>query len=60
LEETADANLDNNHWPSRPVKSRFQLFKYKDNNPMREVKEAAEAKAEPEEEKKEAESKKPE
>ncbi|NCF85442.1 MAG: aminopeptidase [Verrucomicrobiaceae bacterium] len=47
LEETADANLDNNHWPSRPVKSRFKLFKYKDKNPMREAKEAAEAEEKP-------------
>ncbi|MDB4468099.1 M1 family metallopeptidase [Verrucomicrobiales bacterium] len=47
LEETADANLDNNHWPSRPVKSRFKLFNYKDKNPMREAKEAAEVKEKP-------------
>jgi aminopeptidase N len=47
LEETADANLDNNHWPSRPVKSRFKLFKYKDKNPMREAKEAAEVEEKP-------------
>ncbi len=58
LEETADANLDNNHWPSRPVKSRFQLFKYKDKNPMRDAKEAAKNKAKPE--KKETEPKKAE
>lgn len=27
--ETADADVENNYWPSRPVKSRFKLFKEK-------------------------------
>ena len=45
-EETADINLDNNHWPVRPLKSRFQLFKEKKDggNPMRSAKEAEEEK----------------
>lgn len=36
--ETADIDLDNNHWPRRPVPSRFQLFKSQGRpgeNPMR-------------------------
>ena len=33
--ETADADLNNNHWPPRPVKTRFQIFKEKrQKNPM--------------------------
>jgi len=28
--ETADADEENNYWPSRPVKSRFKLFKEKE------------------------------
>ena len=39
--ETADANAENNHWPSRPVKSRFRLFKKEEENPMREALELA-------------------
>ena len=36
--ETADANRNNNYWPPRPIKSRFQLFKDKDRkNPMQEA-----------------------
>lgn len=36
--ETADAEMDNNYWPARPVESRFQLFKRKKElNPMQEV-----------------------
>ncbi len=36
--ETADANPDNNHWPKKPIKSRFQLFKEKkEKNPMQEA-----------------------
>ena len=27
--ETADANLENNHWPRRPVRTRLELFKNK-------------------------------
>ena len=45
-EETADADVENNFWPRRAVKSRFQLFKEtQDPNPMRELKEEAEKKA---------------
>lgn len=40
--ETADADVENNYWPSRPVKSRFRLFKDKRENPMREAREAVE------------------
>ncbi len=37
--ETADTDLSNNHWPSKPVKSRFQLFKEQQApNPMQEQK----------------------
>jgi hypothetical protein len=37
-EETADANVENNFWPRRPVKSRFQLFKDpKEPSPMQEL-----------------------
>ena len=51
-EETADVNMDNNHWPTRPKKSRFQLFKDKDDkgNPMRAAKEAEEKKQKEDEE----------
>ena len=36
--ETADTNLENNTWPRKPVKSRFQLFKEeKAKNPMQEL-----------------------
>jgi hypothetical protein len=36
--ETADADLENNSFPRRPVKSRFQLFKEKDEpNPMQQL-----------------------
>lgn len=42
--ETADIDLDNNHWPRRPVPSRFQLFKSQGrgsgDNPMRRAQEA--------------------
>ncbi|HEX4947394.1 MAG TPA: M1 family aminopeptidase, partial [Blastocatellia bacterium] len=35
--ETADTDLSNNHWPARPVKSRFQLFKQQQApNPMQQ------------------------
>ena len=35
--ETADTDLNNNFWPPRPVKSRFQIFKDRKNaNPMQE------------------------
>jgi hypothetical protein len=36
--ETADVDESNNHWPPRPVKTRFELFKRPENpNPMREL-----------------------
>jgi hypothetical protein len=36
--ETADIDLDNNHWPKQVVKSRFQLFKHEqEKNPMQEA-----------------------
>ena len=39
--ETADADRSNNYWPSRPVKSRFQLFKErKDPNDLQAAREA--------------------
>ncbi len=45
--ETADANIDNNHWPRKPIKSRFQLFKRKHGpNPMKAAQEAEEKAAE--------------
>ena len=28
--ETADVDLENNHWPRKVIKSRFKLFKEKD------------------------------
>ncbi|MFN0121258.1 MAG: M1 family metallopeptidase [Blastocatellia bacterium] len=36
--ETADVNLDNNFWPRRPVKSRFQIFREQQQqaNPMQQ------------------------
>ena len=45
-EETADADVENNFWPRRPVKSRFQLFTFpKEPNPMQDLKKAAEEKS---------------
>ena len=42
-EETADADVENNFWPRRPIKSRFQLFKEpKEPTPMKELKDEAE------------------
>lgn len=36
--ETADTDLSNNHWPPKPVKTRFQLFKdKKKKNPMQKA-----------------------
>jgi hypothetical protein len=36
--ETADVDRSNNFWPARPVKSRFQLFKEKEQkNPMQQL-----------------------
>ena len=40
--ETADANEHNNHWPARAEKSRFQLYKEKRSNAMRDALKAAE------------------
>jgi hypothetical protein len=49
-EELTDTEIENNHWPRRPVKSKFQLYKDdKATNPMREV-----TKPEKEDEEKEA------
>jgi hypothetical protein len=37
-QELVDTDVENNFWPRRPVKSRFQLFKDdKPTNPMREM-----------------------
>ena len=37
-QELVDTDIENNHWPRRPVKSKFQLFKEdKPANPMREI-----------------------
>jgi hypothetical protein len=37
--ETADTDMNNNHWPPKPVKSRFQLFKQQQQpNPMQQEK----------------------
>jgi len=37
--ETADVNVENNYFPRRPVKSRFQIFKeqQRPRNPMQEI-----------------------
>jgi hypothetical protein len=41
-EETADANVENNFWPRRAVKSRFQLYaEPKEPSPMKELKDEA-------------------
>jgi hypothetical protein len=37
-DEMADCNIENNFWPRRPVKTKFQLFKDEnEKNPMREL-----------------------
>ncbi len=47
--ETADADEENNYWPSRPVKSRFQLFKEKEKrNAMQKAQGKPEVEAEEE------------
>ncbi|RUL88706.1 M1 family metallopeptidase [Tautonia sociabilis] len=54
--ETADVDLDNNHWPPRAVPTRFELFKSArrgGDNPMRRAQKAEEEK------KQEAESEEP-
>jgi len=39
--ETADTNLNNNRWPAKPIKSRFQLWKEKNQkNAMQQQREA--------------------
>jgi len=36
--ETADVNVENNYFPRRPIKSRFQIFKeQRPRNPMQEI-----------------------
>jgi len=41
-EETADAKVENNFWPRRAIKSRFQLYKEPaEPNPMKELQDAA-------------------
>ena len=34
--ETADVNVNNNYWPARPIKSRFDLYKSKKKDMMRD------------------------
>ncbi|MDP7592454.1 MAG: M1 family aminopeptidase [Litorilituus sp.] len=34
--ETADVDVNNNYWPARPIKSRFELYKYKKKDMMRD------------------------
>lgn len=51
-DELSDIDIENNFWPRRPVKTKFQLFKEDagKNSPMRELTkpvEAAKAKAAP-------------
>ncbi|MBI2518691.1 MAG: M1 family metallopeptidase [Opitutae bacterium] len=44
-QELVDTDVENNYWPRRPVKTRFQLFKDDaEKNPMRELKPKAEEK----------------
>ena len=38
--ETADVNVNNNYWPARPIKSRFDLYKEKKKDMMRDYNEA--------------------
>jgi hypothetical protein len=45
--ETADCDLNNNHWPPRVVPTRFELFKQRfrqQSNPMQERKKSEEQK----------------
>ncbi len=57
-EETADANVENNFWPRRAIKSRFQLFKEPtEPSPMKELKDEAEKKSKPDDAKKAADAK---
>ena len=34
--ETADVNVNNNYWPAKPIKSRFELYKKKEKDMMRD------------------------
>ena len=34
--ETADVDVNNNYWPARPIKSRFDLYKRKKKDMMRD------------------------
>lgn len=34
--ETADVNVNNNYWPAKPIKSRFELYKRKKEDMMRD------------------------
>lgn len=34
--ETADVDVNNNYWPARPIKSRFELYKRKKKDMMRD------------------------
>ncbi len=34
--ETADTNINNNYWPARPIKSRFEIYKKKKKDMMRD------------------------
>ena len=34
--QTADVNINNNYWPARPIKSRFELYKAKKKDMMRD------------------------
>ncbi|HBY87865.1 MAG TPA: aminopeptidase, partial [Colwellia sp.] len=38
--QTADVNINNNYWPARPIKSRFDLYKEKKKDMMRDYNEA--------------------
>ena len=50
--EIADVDETNNHWPQKPVESRFQLFKKKyDENAMQKAKKAEDKKKEKREQK---------
>jgi len=34
--QTADVNINNNYWPARPIQSRFNLYKAKKKDMMRD------------------------
>jgi hypothetical protein len=57
MQETADANRDNNYWPPRAIKSRFQLHKgKKGSNTMRDAQNEAKRLKKEQEKKKKAEN----